>query len=334
MAAAADLIAYRPANTYINYALHPVAATLEDSPTSGPGIRVNGDDDNKNLVPDYLDKKAALGDNDLVRVDVAGSGTSFTLSWNTQAPLAVWTTATKSAPLSNPALVRAGQSVWVEYIGQTDASPRTASLTLTVSDLLSSATDSVLFHRFQSVVIAIGGFTHDPRYFGDPSLGTFTMAGKLYDTGYDVHLFAQDQVQSTGKGAAYNEVKSAVLTRNVDYVAIFGFSWGGGATYELAAGLRNTPALAGKYQLKFTAYVDGIQRFTLNSETRLPLGTQFHANYFQRIDWLLKGNSVAGAKNVNVTQTFWGKNLNHTTIDDNAILHSFLLNDLITRVTV
>ena len=69
------------------------------------------------------------------------------------------------------------------------------------------------------------------------------MAGTLYDKGYDVHMFAHNQIQSTGRGAAYDEVVSAVLNRNVDNVAIFGYSWGGGATYELSQGLSTNTAL-------------------------------------------------------------------------------------------
>src|SRR5262245_3170450 len=301
MAAVADLVAYRPVTDYINYVQHSVPATMEDSPTSGPGIRVNGDNDDGDQFADFSDSEIPAGDNDLVRGDATGAGTSFVLSWDAQGPLAVWSSPTKSVAVSNPGMVAAGQSVWVEYVGQTDASPVTASLSLTVSDGLDSATDSVLFHRFQSVVIAIGGNTQDPRNFGDPRLGTFTMAGTLYDMGYDVQLFAHDKVQSNGQGAAYNAVKSAVLSRNVDYVAIFGYSWGGGATYELSVGLKNTPELVGKYQLKYTAYVDGIRHGSISSETRLPAATAYHDNFYQRKDWLLRGNSVAGANNVNVT---------------------------------
>jgi hypothetical protein len=206
------------------------------------------------------------------------------------------------------------------------------ALTLTVTDATSTAVDSVVFHSFQSVVIAIGGNTQDPKNFGDPLLGAFTMAGVLYDKGYDVHLYSHDQVQSNGQGAAYNEVSNAVLRRNVDYVAMFGYSWGGGATYDLSAGLNNTTALKGQYTLKYTAYVDGIRHNSLSSETRLPVGTKYHDNFYQRKDWLLKGNSVVGANNVNVTLTSWGKSLVHTTIDDNATLQNALLTNLTTRV--
>ena len=210
-------------------------------------------------------------------------------------------------------------------------------MTLSVTDVTAAgtttATDSIVFHSFQSVVIAIGGNTQDPSKFGDPNLGAFTMAGTLYDKGYDVHMYAHNQIQSTGRGAAYDEVVSAVLKRNVDYVAILGYSWGGGATYELANGLKANTALApAGYKLQYTAYVDGIRHNTISAETRLPPGTLYHDNYFQRKDLLPRGNTVSGAHNLNVTTTSWGKNLGHTTIDDSPTLQGLLVGSLMAHV--
>ena len=94
MAADANLVAYRPVTDYINYALHPVPEAFESDPKLGPGIRVNGDDDNANGRADYLDAVTASGgDNDLVRVDALGTGSTFNLAWT--GPLAVWSTPTK-----------------------------------------------------------------------------------------------------------------------------------------------------------------------------------------------------------------------------------------------
>lgn len=334
LAAVADLVAYRPVNPYLNYALHPVAEAVETDPALGPGIRVNGDDDNGNRRADYQDKTtAAAGDNDLVRVDARGAGTTFTVSWT--GPLAVWTSSKKSAPVGQGAAINPNQSLWVEYASQTHSIGTSATLTLAVDDLATTTTasDQVVFHSFQSEVIVIGGNTQDPRRVGDPNLGIFTIGATLYDRGYDVQLFAHNQISSTGRGAAYNEVVNAVLKRNVDNVAILGYSWGGGATYELAAGLKSNAALAtAGYKLQYTAYVDGIRHNSIVAETRLPVGTKFHDNFYQRNDFWLKGNAVAGANNVNVTTTDWGKSLTHTTVDDNATLQSLLVNSLATRI--
>jgi hypothetical protein len=268
-------------------------------------------------------------------VDATGTGTAISVSWT--GPLAVWTTPTKAAAVTNGNQISAGQSLWVEYASQTHTLGSSASLTLTVTETPTSpaATDTVVFHSFQSLVIAIGGNQQDPRQFGDPRLGIYTMAGTLYDKGYDVRLYAYGQVQSNGRGVAYNEVVSSVLSRNVDNVAIMGYSWGAGATYQLATALNATTTLApAGYKLQYTAYIDGIRRNSLSAESRYPTASQYHDNYYQRKDFLIKGNTVAKANNVNVTLTTWGKGLVHTTLDDNATLQSLLVNKLMTRVIV
>ena len=71
----ADLIAFRPVTEFIDYSKFPVSEVVEEDAKTGPGIRVNGDDDNANGQRDYLDKgPSATADNDLVRVDAKGSG--------------------------------------------------------------------------------------------------------------------------------------------------------------------------------------------------------------------------------------------------------------------
>jgi hypothetical protein len=329
--AMADLVAFRPVTPYINYANYPVAASVESDPKLGPGIRINGDDDNANGNPDYSDAgPTAVADNDLVRVDVAGSGTSLNVSWT--GPLAVYTSATKTAQLAFGAAVSAGQQLWVEYASQTHTIGTSAELTLTAIEDATAAVDSVVFHSFQSLVVAIGGNSQNPANFGDSRLGIFTVGGTLYQRGYDVQLFSHDKVNSLGQGAALNEVACGVLNRNVNYVAILGYSWGAGATYELAAGLKADARLTGQYELKYTAYVDGIRHYTLSAERRLPALTRYHDNIYQRRDWLLRGDSVTGAANLNVTNTTWGRLLVHTTIDDNSIVQQTLVNNLTTRV--
>ena len=70
------------------------------------------------------------------------------------------------------------------------------------------------------------------------------------------------------------------------------------------------------------------------TEQRLPPVTQFHDNIFQRKDWLLKGNTIVGANNLNVTNTTWGSSLVHTTLDDNAMVQSIVVGNLKTRMAV
>jgi len=325
LTAVANLTVYRPVTEFIKYAQFPVAEVQETDPALGPGIRFNGDDDNANGIADFSDSAATATENDLVRVDINASGGNFSLSWGDG--LKVWTTSTKSQAVIEGGLYLPGQVTWwVEDVAPTPFSA--ASLLLTVGEGFDTAQDEVDFHSFQSDVILIGGNQQNPANVGDPRLGVFTIGLTLYQQGYDVHLFSYDKIGTKGQGAAFNEVKSAVLKRNVSSVAIVGYSWGGGSTYQLTSGLNADASLKGHYQLQYTAYVDGIRRGTISSEIRLPTATLYHDNLYQRKDWLIKGNSVNGAVNVNVTTTTWGKLLVHTTIDDNVMVQQIIVTNL------
>jgi hypothetical protein len=334
MSATANLQAYRPVTQYINSLAFPVSEADETSASLGAGIRVNGDDDNANGRADYTDLgPTTTADNDLVRVDVFGEGTSFELTWT--GSLAVWTTPFKDASIINGGSVFAGQTVWVEYTSQTHTSGTTTQLTLESGDGVNGATDTVVFHSFQSVVIAIAGNTQEPTQFGDPNVGVYTIAGTLYAQGYDVQIYAHGQVSKTnGKGKVYDDTVTAVLKRNVNNVAIIGYSWGGGATYNLSNALKKTPTLASAgYKLVYTAYIDGIRHGSISSETRKPVGTLYHDNVYQRKDLVPRGNKVTGANlNLNVTATTWGSQLRHVTVDDHPTVQQILVDNLKARV--
>ncbi|OAI57665.1 hypothetical protein AYO47_07770 [Planctomyces sp. SCGC AG-212-M04] len=334
MSATANLQAYRPVTANINSLAFPISEADEESATRGAGIRVNGDDDNGVAGADYSNlAPTPLADNDLIRVEVAGEGELFTLTW--AGSIAVWTSATKDAAIINGSSVFSGQTVWVEYTSQTHTVGTTTQLTLTTQDGTYFATDTVVFHSFQSVVLAIAGNTQSPSQFGDPNLGIYTIAGSLYAQGYDVQLYGYYEVSSsTGKGKAYDDTVSAVLTRNVNNVAIIGYSWGGGATYNLSNALKKTPTLApAGYKLVYTAYIDGIRQGSVSSETRKPVGTLYHDNIYQRKDSFPRGNKVTGANlNLNVTITPWGALLRHVTIDDNPTVQQTIIDNLKAKV--
>lgn len=327
--ATANLIAYRPLTEHINFARFRVAESQELDFGIGPGIRMNRDDDNRNDVADLLDAGAAAGDdNDLVRVDIAATGTAA-LAFN--ANLKVWTSRTKQQQIFSGAALTA-TTVWVEYAGPAHASATNpAGLKLTVTDAAGTASDKVMFHTFRSVVVAIGGRDQNPAHVGDPNLGIFTIATVLYQRGFDVHIYAQDQVAASGAGAPFDEVSSAVKRRNVRNVAIIGYSWGGGATFELARGIQGDATLRGRFALRYTAYIDAVTHREISSERRLPPGTSYHDNIYESRDWLIRGDSVANASNVNVTNTSWGSGLGHTSIDDHPVVRSIVVSNLTAR---
>ncbi len=91
----------------------------------------------------------------------------------------------------------------------------------------------------------------------------------------------------------------------------------------MADQLRDNPP-AGSWDLVFTAYVDAVTHDSLGeSEERLPPGTEYHVNYYQT-HFGLNGEPTAPdpaypnavIRDVNVTLTTWGANLDHYLIDD------------------
>ena len=105
--------------------------------------------------------------------------------------------------------------------------------------------DTIKFHTFHSIVIALGGENQVPADPPDANHGTFQIAIDLYHQGYDVWMFDEDEVDATGAGAVYDEVARAVAGRLVTEVAVFGYSHGGGSTFLLCRNLNNNRANIG-----------------------------------------------------------------------------------------
>jgi hypothetical protein len=149
-------------------------------------------------------------------------------------------------------------------------------------------------------------------------------------------MYDEDVVNSSGAGAAYDEVVRAVQKRGIAVVAIYGYSHGGGSTHDLASRLDTNRGSIGTFSIDYTAYVDGIRNSSdidISSETRLPPSTAYHVNYYQRNDLFLRGNSVAGANvDVNVSNTPWGSGLVHTSVDDHVNVRSGVLQPLLAHI--
>ena len=194
----------------------------------------------------------------------------------------------------------------------------------------------MFFYPFTTIVIALGGENQVPSDPPDPNHGVFNLAATLYAQGFDVHMYDEDNVNSSGAGSVYDEVVRAIQGRGIALVAIFGYSHGGGSTHDLAGLLDSNRASIGTFTFPYTAYIDGIRNSSdidINSETRLPAATQYHVNYYQRNDFLIRGNSVPGANvDVNVTNTPWGSGLVHTSIDDHPNVRDGVLTPLLQHV--
>jgi hypothetical protein len=338
-----DVTAFRPQTEGYGAPFQRRAVPETEEVVPGAGIRVNGDDDDGNAVPDR-DESGVPGENDLIEVALSASppipAAGFEYVLRRGGPsLRVWSDAVKTTAIldANDEMavdLSAGPlTVWAE--NPSGGSAALALVARRLSDAFETGIDSVQFHPFSGIVIALGGENQVP---GDPTLdpgnqGTFEIAITLYQMGYDVHMYDEDVVSSSGAGAAYNEVVRAVHDRGVASVAIYGYSHGGGSTVDLAVRLDQNRATIGTFAIDFTAYVDGIRNnsdIDIATETQLP-PTNYHANYYEHpgCGFLqLCGGPITGADlNMNLGSTY-----THYQIDDAPEVTSDLLNRLVAHV--
>lgn len=335
-----DLTAYRPQHALLSYApfqRHAVSESDEQSFSLGPGIRINAPGDTD-----------PMGEDDLIELDIAvwPPGADVVLR-RTDPALRVWLTANK-APGSQlvftddrtPRLL-AGQNdsltVWVEW-----AAPRHGTADLVLETRCGrTPLDVVRFHTFRSIVIALGGRNQVPADPPSPGHGTFVVAVDLYNRGYDVWMYDEDAVDSLGRGAAYNEVVTGIVNRQVYQVAAFGHSHGGGSVFDLIQRLDDQraaiQAAGGTFSVPFTAYVDAItnQEFNPFPEGDLPPSSVYHLNLYQPYG-LLHGVPIGGSmpppSGLDVTGPPLFLNVDHYTIDDAPSVRSRVKTDLESHV--
>lgn len=336
-----SLTAYRPQHGtgYFPLSKTAVAEADEENVTKGPGIRINfpGDSD-------------PTGEDDLIEVLIDRNQQNVPLALRRSSDsLRVWTTRTKtpgSEILFNsnrtdalPFSAGSTLTVWVEW-----AVPIQGTADLTLEPLAANFTlDMVRFHTFQSIVMALGGEDQVPSVPVDPNHGTFVVGIALYNEGYDVHIYDEDNVTANGSGSVYNEVVTAVSSRLVDQVAIFGYSHGGGSTYDLADRLDNNRAGIGVFEILVTSYVDSVENdsdFDVSQELRRPPSTGYHANHYQvgsLSDFFLDGGPVPSSDpaptGLNIETTPWGAGATHFLVDDYVQVRTFIESNLVTRLT-
>ena len=338
-----DLVAYRPQNE--NLQRRPVSESVEQA--MGAGIRPNGDDDDGDGVADR-EGAEVVGENDLIEVELrfdleaAPAGTEYVLR-RSNPNLRVWASSSKGSAILDALdeaaieVVGLAQTVWVESPEGGDA-----DLTFELRDsetLQVLASDEVHFYAFTSLVIGLHGefqFPTDP-VFG-PNEGISELAVALYIEGYDSYMYVENAVASDGSGAVYDEIVDAVQNRGVHSVGLYGFSHGGGSIYDLVERLQTNKLSIGDFTIDFTGYIDSIENdsdLDLDPEIRIPLGTNYHVNYYQQWGFIPPwGNSVAGADvDVNVTSTSWGSFIWHITITNSAEVQAGIHDPLVLRVS-
>ena len=341
------LTAYRPqTESYGNPLVRrAISNALEENP--GAGIRINGDDDDGDSTADRDDTTVA-GENDLIEVELAVNqvtppvGFEYVLR-RSNSNIKVWDSQTKGTALldtSDEVVVSPTgliQSVWVENSDGGSASLEFEVRGISGGSVLSS--DLIEFYPFTSLVIGLHGElqfpTDDPVY--GPNEGISYIAIDLHEDGYDSHMYVENDVASDGSGAVYDEIVNAVTNRGITTVALYGFSHGGGSIYDLCERLDDNAGSIGPFDIPFTGYIDGIENDSdvdLDAETRLPIGSAYHVNYYQsHWSWWIWGDSVPGADvDVNVTSTGWGGGLSHISITTHANVQAGIHDPLVLRV--
>lgn len=339
----AEMTAFRPQHGggYAPFVPTAVDEAEENSAALGPGIRINepGDTD-----PD--------GEDDLIEVHLTIDPPGAQLALRrSDAVLRVWTTRDKQAGTEIAFVDHESDAlpfgpsgteltVWVEW-----ASAAHGTADLHVEPLTASVPkDTLTFHTFHSIVAALGGENQVPSDPADPDAGTFVVATGLYRQGYDVHMFDEDDVSADGSGVVFDEIVNAVQHRGVDEVAIFGYSHGGGSTYDLADLLDLNRPTIGFFDIQFTSYVDAVSNdsdIDVAQELRRPPSSAYHLNHYQHgvffEDLGLDGGPVPDSNppptGLDVETTPWGADATHFEVDDFVQVRDLIEVSLIPRVT-
>jgi len=330
---------YRPQSRYYGqpFARRAVPEASEES--MGGGVRINGDDDDGDGVSDRVDP-AVGNENDLIElvlqanVSPAPAGFEYVLSRN-HPGFRVWQNSNKGVAIldaNDEAVVWLGSgsvSVWIEATETATGLLRFEARPIGGGAALLA--DTVRVYTFSSIIVALGGEGQGPTDPPDSNHGTFHIARSLYDLGYDVWMYDEDDVSSSGSGPVYDEIVRAIQGRGVSSVASYGYSHGGGATHDLAERLNNNRASIGAFTIAYTAYLDGIKNSSdidIRSEDRRPPSAEYLVNYYQRNDFFIRGDSVPGADvNINV-----GGGISHSELDDRPSVRSGVLDSLVERV--
>jgi hypothetical protein len=166
------------------------------------------------------------------------------------------------------------------------------------------------FRSFKSVVCALSGEDWD-KPASAASQGIYKICEDLYLDGYNIHYFSE-----SSEGRCKIEAKNQRDECGTNVLGIFGYSHGGGSTYNVALFLS---------QVNYSGYIDAIQNNFGNvnpfAEERYPTGSSYHVNYFQRnlpLDVPLRGNKTQppGANvELDLTDT-----TTHATIDGSSVV--------------
>ncbi len=313
------ITAFRPTTEGQGYG-HPfqrwaVPEGQEESP--GAGIRVNGNNDNNNLVEVEVNAPLAVS-----------SGFGYVLK-RSSSSIKVWTSQNKTSLILGAndeavlSIVTSPISLWVE-------NPAGGEADLEIQAKMDSGTiigsDKVHFYPFSSVVVLFVGENQTPS---DPPAiggGISALGLSLYLSGYDVHVYDEPDPQDIPNTelVALREIYDAFDYRSVSTVALIGYSHGGGSVYNVSFALSD-----GLYNLAFSAYIDAVAQplANIDPETRRPVFSAFHVNYYQvadASDLFLDGAPTIplnpGVDGFELNLDASGNTESHISIDDSQIV--------------
>ncbi len=157
-------------------------------------------------------------------------------------------------------------------------------------------------------------------------------------------MYDEDDVGPFGGGPAYDELVNSINNQLVEEVAIYGYSHGGGSTYDLSW-LLNENVIGNEFDITetftvtLTGYIDAITNTTMGAENRRPPLTDFHVNQYQQNTGIGGGFLNSGPSNgdddldrSNLLDVN-GNPIVHGTIDDNMTILDFLKMRILQRVT-
>jgi hypothetical protein len=140
-----------------------------------------------------------------------------------------------------------------------------------------------------------------------------------------------------GYGPVIEKIRDAVELRSVNQIAIIGYSHGGGSVMDLSLALSARREEIGEFTIPFTAYIDAVLSGTPGAEHRRPLESLFHLNIYHISILDFQGSEIPDSpdkptENLNVTNTDWGVDLDHSSIDDYDSVKSTVINRIREKV--
>jgi hypothetical protein len=320
----------------------PKQMIIPQSEVSGTGvhIRVNGDSENTNLVKVTFSSPALKTMTGLT----AGVQTS-------SANLVVWSSSNKGTCVTSNnnqgtlTLDGSGNAtIWVEA---TAAGGNDLTFPIMSGNTTIGTSGSLHFVNYDSFTEAFSGETNGVSGAA-AAQGTFKVAQKLYLEGYNIAYYDVYFVDPVTGDPAYTELGNEIQLGSVKSVGVFGYSHGGGETYNICSLVNGARGTLGSFNIPFAGYIDAIQHVSSGAfdathnpfaETRYAPGSAFLWNYYERNTFWLRGNAVPGAGiNLNVNTTSWGAALTHysyngsTAIPDSPQVQAALKSEIETDV--